>query len=84
MEEEQQPLTGQQIPHLEFNDQLVLKEEWLTTEEVMVHLNVSRSTMYRLRKKNDIPSTKIGHSPMYPRCLINQFLINRSLSNVKE
>lgn len=84
MEEEQQPLTGQQIPHLEFNDQLVLKEEWLTTEEAMVHLNVSRSTMYRLRKKNDIPSTKIGHSPMYPRYVINQFLINRSLSNVKE
>ncbi|PQB06815.1 hypothetical protein BST83_06345 [Polaribacter filamentus] len=50
----------------------------------MAYLNVSRSTMYRLRKKQHIPSTKIGHSPMYPKCLLNTFLINRAIRNVKE
>ena len=84
MKKENQPPTGVQISHFEFNDHLVQKEEWLTTEEAMVHLNVSRSTMYRLRKKQNIPSTKIGHSPMYPKCLLNTFLINRAIGNVKE
>ena len=84
MKKENQPQKGQKIPHLEFNDDLAEKEIWLTTEGAMAHLKVSRSTMYRWRKKQHIPSTKIGNIPMYPKCLLNTFLINRSIGNVKE
>lgn len=70
--------------HLEFDAHLLENEIWLTTEEAMEHLNVSRSTMYRLRKQHNIPSTKIGHSPMYPRQLLNKLLIRKALSNVNE
>jgi predicted metal-dependent phosphotriesterase family hydrolase len=84
MKKENQPPTGVQISHFEFNDDLVEKEIWLTTEGAMAHLKVSRSTIYRLRKKQNIPSTKIGHIPIYPKCLLNTFLINRSIDNVKE
>lgn len=84
MKKKKQPPTGQQTSHLQFDDYLLEKEIWLTTEEAMAYLNVSRSTMYRLRKNHHIPSTKIGHSPMYPKCLLNKFLINRAIRNVKE
>jgi excisionase family DNA binding protein len=70
--------------HVEFDLSLLKNEIWLTTEEVMAHLNVSRSTMYRLRKQHNIPSIKIGHSPMYPRQLLNKLLIRKALSNVNE
>jgi excisionase family DNA binding protein len=68
--------------HVEFEAHLLENEVWLTTEEVMVHLNVSRSTMYRLRKKRNIPNFKLGHSPMYPKHLLNKLFMHKALGNV--
>ena len=69
--------------HLKFNARLLENEIWLTTEKAMQHLNVSRSTMYRLRKKHNIPSFKLGQSPMYPKHLLNKLFMHRALNNVK-
>lgn len=69
--------------HLEFDAHLLENEVWLTTEKAMAHLNVSRSTMYRLRKQHNIPSFKLGNSPMYPKHLLNKLFLNKSIGNVE-
>ncbi|AUC84317.1 hypothetical protein CW731_02940 [Polaribacter sp. ALD11] len=79
-EKKDQPVL--QNRHLEFDAHLFENEVWLTTEEAMAHLNVSRSTMYRLRKHHNIPSFKLGHSPMYPKHLLNKLFIHKALRNV--
>jgi excisionase family DNA binding protein len=63
---------------------LIKNEEWLTTEEMLKHLNISRSTLYRLRKKHQIIAVKIGSSPMFPKNLLNKILILKSISNLEE
>lgn len=73
-----------QNTHLEFDAQLLENEVWLTTEQAMAHLNVSRSTMYRLRKQHNIPSFKLGHSPMYPKHLLNKLFMRKALGNVNK
>lgn len=71
-----------QNPQLEFDSQLLENEVWLTTEQAMIHLNVSRSTMYRLRKQHNIPSFKLGHSPMYPQHLLNKLFMHKAFDNL--
>jgi excisionase family DNA binding protein len=83
MKKEKQHALVPQKPHLEFDSNLLENEVWLTTEQAMAHLNVSRSTMYRLRKQHDIPNFKLGHSPMYPKHLLNKLFIHKAISNVK-
>ncbi|WP_036820524.1 helix-turn-helix domain-containing protein [Polaribacter sp. Hel1_85] len=73
-----------QNTHVEFDSHLLENEVWLTTEEVMAHLNVSRSTMNRLRKQQNIPSIKLGHSPMYPKHLLNKIFIYKALGNINK
>lgn len=80
-EKKQQPAV--QNKYLAYDAHLLENEVWLTTEQAMAHLNVSRSTMYRLRKQHNIPSFKLGHSPMYPKHLLNKLFINKALGNVK-
>lgn len=68
--------------NLEFDSHLLENEIWLTTEEAMKHLKVSRSTIYRLRKKKHIPSFQLGHIPIYPKQLLNKILMRKALRNV--
>ena len=70
--------------HVEFDLSLLKNEVWLTTEEVMAYLNVSRSTMYRLRKKHNIPNFKLGHIPIYPKYLLNKMFMGKALRNVNK
>jgi len=84
MKTQKKKLPTPQNTHLEFDAHLLENEVWLTTEEAMKHLNVSRSTIYRLRKQHSIPNFKLGHSPMYPKCLLNKLLMHRAISNVKD
>lgn len=67
--------------HVKINSKLIENEEWLTTEQVIEHLNISRSTLSRMRKKKQILFVKIGSSPMYPKSLLNKMLQLRSLRN---
>ncbi|WP_179375725.1 helix-turn-helix domain-containing protein [Winogradskyella wichelsiae] len=70
--------------HLEFDTHSLENEIWLTINETMQHLNVSRSTIYRQRKANRIPSFKLGNTPMFPKHLLNKILLQRAIRNVKE
>ena len=72
MKKEKKNKPALQNTHLEFDPHLLENEVWLTTEQAMTHLNVSRSTMYRLRKQHNIPSFKLGHIPIYPKFLLNK------------
>jgi excisionase family DNA binding protein len=80
-EKKNQPV--QKKIHLEFDIRLLENEIWLTTEETMVHLSISRSTIYRLRKQKSIPNLKIGNSNIYPKHLLNKLFIQRAIRNVK-
>lgn len=82
MKKEKKEKPTVQHRHLEFDAQLLQNEEWLTTEQAMAHLNVSRSTMYRLRKQHNIPNFKLGRIPMYPKHLLNKLFMHKALGNV--
>jgi hypothetical protein len=73
-----------QTPNLDFDTHLLENEVWLTTEKVIEHLKVSRSTLYRLRKKHNIPNFKLGHSPMYPKHLLNKLFMRKALGNINK
>ncbi|NRR92833.1 helix-turn-helix domain-containing protein [Winogradskyella undariae] len=74
----------QQNFHIELEAHLLENEIWLTTEEAMAYLKISRSTIYRLRKQQSIPNFKLGHSPMYPKHLLTKILMQRVIRNVKQ
>jgi predicted DNA-binding transcriptional regulator AlpA len=61
---------------------LAKDEEWLTTEDVMKHLNLSKSSVYRLRVKKQIPAFKLGGIIVYPKSLINKILLNNALKGL--
>ncbi len=82
MKKEKKYQPAVQNTHLEFDSYLLENEVWLTTEQAMEYLNVSRSTMYRLRKQHNIPSFKLGHIPIYPKHLLNKLFIHMALGNI--
>lgn len=69
--------------HLKFDAELLKNEVWLTTQEVLKHLKISRSTLFRMRLVYNIPSIKLGRSPMYPKYLLNKILLMRAYNNLK-
>jgi len=83
-EKKQKPTPKNQNNHVKIGNKLLKNEVWLTSEEAMVHLNISKSTLYRMRKKKNIPSFKLGGIPMYPKYLLNRIFLNKSLNNLKK
>jgi len=70
-------------PNASFIDGNIAKdEEWMTTEDVMQHLNLSRSSVYRLRVNKMIPAYKLGGTIVYPKSLINKMLLNNAIKNM--
>ena len=82
MKKENPPKLEAQNAHVEFDARLLENEVWLTTEDVTEYLNISRSTLYRLRIKHRIPSFKIGRMPMFPKHLLNKLFIRKAMKNV--
>lgn len=73
------------LKQLTEHESFVINDEiWLTTEEAMAYLKVSRSTIYRLRKKHNIPNFKLGSIPLFPKNILTKYLINQSISNLKK
>jgi len=68
--------------HLIIDPVLASNEEWYTTEDVMKHLNISRSSVYRLRVKNELPAYKLGHMIVFPKSLINKILLYKAVQNL--
>lgn len=50
------------------------RKDWLSTEEVMEMLNVSRRTVQNYRDEGKIPYTQNGRKILYPREGIEEFL----------
>lgn len=69
---------------VELDARLLENEVWLTNEQITTHLNVSLSTIYRLRKKHSIPNFKLGGSPVYPKHLLNKLFLKKAMGNVDE
>ena len=53
------------------------EEDWLDSADVKQLFNFSESKLYRLRKANAIPHTKIGGRYHYPKAFFNQYLLNK-------
>jgi len=66
------------------NPEVLRNEEWLTTDEVVKYLNLSRSTIYRLRKKRVLPSFVLGRIPIYPKGLLNKIMLQRAINSLKK
>ncbi len=52
----------------------LLGERYLTTEQVMSHLHISRRVLQNYRDKGIIPYTSIGGTLLYPESKINEVL----------
>ena len=52
-----------------------IQEEWLDDQAMLKMFKISASTLYRLRKNGQIPFVKIGAKYIYPKTLINKFLM---------
>lgn len=52
----------------------LLGERYLTTEQVMSHLHISRRALQNYRDKGIIPYTSIGGTLLYPESKINKVL----------
>lgn len=44
-----------------------IKKMWLTQQEAMSYLNISRTQLYLLRKKFKIPYTQLGRKLMFKK-----------------
>lgn len=84
MKKKRQQKQPSQNSNLKISASLIKKEKWLTTEDAMEFLKVSRSTLYRMRKNREIPWDKESRSPMYPKFSINKVLVTRAMRNVDE
>ena len=47
------------------DDEAAFEKKWLTNEEAMEYLGLSRSTLHRWRKSGKIPYSKVGRNVYY-------------------
>ncbi|MEC4048618.1 helix-turn-helix domain-containing protein [Flavobacterium sp. SUN046] len=53
------------------------EEEWYDDQDILRMFKISPSTLYRLRKKNEIPFSKVGGKYIYPKTLIHKILLDK-------
>jgi len=63
-----------------------MAKEMLTTRDLAEYLNISEKHVYRLisSKKKKIPGTRITGKWLFPKNLIDEFIISDSRKNVAE
>ncbi|GAB3722417.1 hypothetical protein [Flavobacterium koreense] len=56
-----------------------LKEEinWLDSADLKIRFKVSNTTLWRLRKENKIPYSKMGNKFVYPESFFTKSLVNK-------
>ncbi len=57
---------------------------WLTGADVKSILQISESTLGRMRKNREIPYTKIGKEYYYPSVFFDRILLQRVVSSFRE
>jgi excisionase family DNA binding protein len=60
------------------------RKDWLSTEEVMEMLNVSRRTVQNYRDEGKVPYTQNGRKILYPREGIEEFLRKNMIKAYRE
>ena len=64
-------------------DKEILKRQVLTVEQLAEYLQVDKYTIYRLAKKGKIPATKVAGQWRFMKELIDKWLIDNSIENLK-
>ena len=59
------------------------EEIWLDSAQVMRLLNISESTLYRLRKRGQIPYTRMGGLYYYPKHTLSEWITDDALNRFK-
>ena len=70
--------------HIKIDNEMIENEEWLTIADIVAHLKVSRSTILRMRKRQEIPDIKICNTPMFPKYFINKLLLINGLKSLEK
>lgn len=50
---------------------------WLDSADVKIRFKISDTTLWRLRKENKIPFTKMGNKFVYPESYFTNSLVNK-------
>lgn|SRR5690606_24089780 len=58
------------------------EEEWLNIQDLMAYLKMSRRSINRLAQQNEIPSTKLGGTLMFPKNLMNKIMLQNALKQM--
>ena len=61
--------------------QPVQPEKWLDSHDVKKLLNISDSTLWRYRKENKIPYSKIGNKFLYPESFFTKSLKTKLINS---
>ena len=56
-----------------------INNKWLYSTEVMDMLQISESTLRRMRKKGEIPCEKIGGTYRYPSIYLDKILLEKTM-----
>lgn len=54
------------------------EDKWLTMEELANYLKMSRTKLYAMAQKGEIPASKIGNQWRFDRNRIDEWLSNQS------
>lgn len=59
-------------------------EQYYDNADLKIMFKVSDSTLYRMRKRGELPFIKPGGKIFYPKSFFNITLLNRSLQQLKK
>ncbi len=60
-----------------------MSHEIMNTREVASYLGLNEKRIYQLAKRGEIPATRIGGKWIFPRALMDQWIIDRAKGNLK-
>jgi excisionase family DNA binding protein len=63
---------------------MIANDKWLTMEELATYLKMSRTKLYQMAQKNEIPASKIGNQWRFDRDRIDDWMSSHSNHNEVE
>ena len=61
--------------------QSIVNEHWLDAHDVKTHFNISDSTLWRYRKADKIPYSKMGNKFVYPQSFFTLSLKKKMINS---
>src|SRR3970040_693338 len=59
-----------------------MKKEMMTTKDIAKYLNINEKRVYQLIKDKKIPSTKVTGKWLFPKRLIDEWIISSAKENI--